>query len=157
MSDRFDTDPDDIIEPDDPASKYEDRFDTEPSVPEASVPEPPTVGSSGDTESLPDYEDVDPELRKIFWKLVFVIKFSLLSLTLGALFFTFEGRTELGGQLLAFGLVLTGYGIYQYRQAKARIEEGDFDTPEEPTGEDTEPTTPEQKAAAEADESDEGP
>jgi hypothetical protein len=151
VSDSFDGDPDDLFEPDDaeteygeqqmspdnPAAQYEEgTFDTSQSIPEAPAPDDP---------SDIDYSDVDPELRQLFWKLVFVVKFALISLTLGALFFTLGNDPSLGSQLLAFGAVLIAYGVYQYRKSKARIDSEEFDpvdsdegapTTESPTGDD---------------------
>ncbi|MXR50100.1 hypothetical protein GRX03_00555 [Halovenus sp. WSH3] len=141
MSDPFDGDPDEFFEPeeseteygeeqldpDDPSAPYQEgTFDTSPSVPEP--PEP---------EDLSDvsYDDVDPELRRLFWRLVLVVKFSLISLTLGALFLTLGDRPTLGTELLAFGGVLVAYGAYRYRTSKARIESEEF----EPTGQTDDP------------------
>lgn len=141
MSDPFDKDPDDVLEPDNSASRYgedtlepdnpaslyeEGKFDTAPDP-----PEPP----GSDTAIEADYSDVDPEVRKLFWKLVLGIKFALLALTLGALFVVFGENTTLGGQLLAFGLLLTGYVAYQYRESKSRLDSGDDEVDEtEETG-----------------------
>jgi hypothetical protein len=133
VSDPFDGDPDDVFEPEeseteygadqfdtsDPAASYEEgTFDTSPSVPEAPTPENPTDV---------DYSDVDPELRTLFWKLVVVVKLTLLTLTLGVLLITLGDSPSLGWQLLAAGAVLIFYGVYQYRQSKARIDDEDFD------------------------------
>ena len=132
MSDSVDGDPDDTLEPDEAETEYEQRLspdnpaepyeegtlDVSPSIPEAPTPESPT-----DVE----YTEIDPELRRLFWKLVLVIKFSLLSLTLGALFLTLGDNPSLGAQLLAFGVVLVFYGVYRYRTSKARIDAEEFD------------------------------
>ncbi|WP_336326616.1 DUF7322 domain-containing protein [Halovenus sp. HT40] len=150
MSDSFDGDPDDVFEPDEPETEYgeqqfdqtnpaaryeEGTFDTSQSVPEA--PEP-------DDLTDVDYSDVDPELRQLFWKLVLVVKFALISLTLGALFLTLGNDQSLGVQFLAFGAVLISYGAYQYRKSKARIDSEEFDSvqseedaTEYPTGDDS--------------------
>lgn len=138
MSDRFDTDPDDVIEPEDPDSEYEDAFDTEQRVPEPSIPEVPEPGINDDDSPITDYDAVDPALKTQFWKLVFVIKFALLSLTLGALLLYFEGRRELGGQLLGFGLILSIYVAYRYRTVKAKMDAGAFETNEGDTEDDGE-------------------
>lgn len=133
MSDSFDGDPDDLFEPDEPETEYgeqqlnpenpatpyeEGTFDTSQSIPEAPAPDDPTDV---------DYGDVDPELRQLFWKLVLVVKFALISLTLGALFLTLGDDFSLGVQFLAFGVVLISYGAYQYRKSKARIDAEEFD------------------------------
>jgi len=132
VSDRFDTDPDEVLEPDDESRQAEQRFDTEPDRPAVEVPEAPKPPNMGETEAdIDDFGDVDPQLQRLFWKLVFAIKFALLALTLGALFVVFDESTVVGGQLLAFGAVLSVYAVYRYREGKARIEAGEFDTDEE--------------------------
>lgn len=144
MSDPFDKDPDDLLEPDNPASEYEEgTFDTTPAAPEAPSPSSPTEI---------EYDEVDPELRKIFWKLVLVIKFTLISLTLGVLFLALGDRPTLGTQLLAFSAVLIVYGSYRYRQSKERIESEDFEVeraePEADSAAEN-PDSPEKSAAGE--------
>lgn len=132
MSDRFDTDPDEVLEPDDESRQAEQQFDTEPDRPAVEVPEAPKPPNMEQSEAdLDDFGDVDPQLQRLFWKLVFAIKFALLALTLGALFVIFGESTVVGGQLLAFGLVLSVYAVYRYREGKARIEAGEFDTDDE--------------------------
>lgn len=130
MSDPLDTDPDDILEPDEPEGIEPTPQRGKP--PEVSVPEVPTPGgdqTDGDG-AIAEYSDVNPELRREFGRLVIVIKFSLLSLTLGSLFVIFEGRYTLGGQLLALGTAVTIYGIYKFRTVKAGLDSGRFETDE---------------------------
>lgn len=138
MSDRFDTDPDEVLEPDDEAGREgETQFDTEPDRPAVEVPEAPTPPNMEETEAdLDDFGDVDPQLQRLFWKLVFAIKFALLALSLGALFVIFTENTVVGGQLLAFGVVLSVYAVYRYRDGKAQIEAGEFDTDDEQSASD---------------------
>jgi hypothetical protein len=133
VSDRFDTDPDEVLEPDDDEGRQgEQQFDTEPDRPAVEVPEAPKPPNMPETEAdVDDFGDVDPQLQRLFWKLVFAIKFALLALTLGALFVVFDESTVVGGQLLAFGAVLSVYAVYRYREGKARIEAGEFDPDEE--------------------------
>jgi hypothetical protein len=153
VSDSSDGNPDDIFEPDEPETEYgegqfdsgdpaapyeEGTLDTSPSVPEAPMPDDP---------SDIDSSNVDPELQKLFWKLVLVIKFSLISLTLGALFVTLGNNPSLGVQLLAFGGVLVSYGIYQYRKSKARIDSEEFD----PVQPDSKTTAVDEQSAASTD------
>jgi len=131
MSDRFDTDPDNILEPGDDETNDSEEETGPPraKAPEVPVPEVPTPGAESDNGELPNVDgDVPRELLLLFGKLVFVIKFSLISLTLGSLFIVFEGKNMLGGQLLAFGLVLVAYGLYQYRTVTAQHEAGEFET-----------------------------
>jgi len=133
VSDSFDGDPDDFFEPDeedslgpdDPAEEYEEGS-LGTAAPQPPSPEVPEVGV--DSDAVMDYDEVDPTLRRFFWLLVLAIKFTLLSLTLGLLFIFFEGNTVLGGQLLAFGVLLASYSIYRYRDVRARIEAGEIET-----------------------------
>jgi hypothetical protein len=130
VSDPFDGDPDDFFEsdeeeslsPDNPAEEYEEGT-LGTAVPQVPSPEVPDVETDSDT--LADYGEVDPGLRRRFWVLVLAIKFTLLSLTLGLLFYFFEGNTMLGGQLLGFTVLLTAYTIYRYRDTKHRFESTD--------------------------------
>jgi hypothetical protein len=76
----------------------------------------------------PSENDVDPELSRRFWALVLVFNVALLALSLGAMFVVFEGNYELGGQLLLGGLAAFGFGLYRYRNTKARLGEDLEDT-----------------------------
>ena len=121
------------LDPADPAAPYEEgTFDTSPSVPEAPTPDDPTNI---------DYSDVDPGLRKLFWKLVLVVKFALISLSLGVLFATLGNDPSLGVRLLAFGGILVFYGIYQYRKSKARLDSEEFDPVQSDSDADEPPAT----------------
>ena len=133
MSDRFDTDPDDVLDPDDEAGRQgETQFDVEPDRPAVEVPEAPKPPNTEVSEAdIDDFGDVDPALQRLFWKLVFAIKFALLALTLGTLFVVFDENPTIGWQLLAFGVALSVYVVYRYRVGKARIEAGEFDTDDE--------------------------
>lgn len=130
MSDPFDGDPDDFFESDDedalgtddPAEEYEEET-LGAAAPQVPSPEVPDVGT--DSEALADYDEVDPGLRRRFWVLVLAIKFTLLALTLGLLFYFFEGNTVLGGQLLGFAVLLSAYTVYRYRDTKGRFEKAD--------------------------------
>lgn len=131
MSDPFDGDPDDVLEPDDSQSE-EGEFNgapssPEPSVPEANAPEVPSPETGIDV----DYDAVDPALRTLFWKLIFLIKITLLCLTLGVLFVVFEERVALGRRLLAFAVILALYAAYRYRTGKERIDDGEFELGED--------------------------
>lgn len=134
MSDPFDTDPDDLLESEDqPGKQAEDRYDTEPERPAVDIPQAPEPGNGGEDASAVDFGDVDPELTTLFWKLVLAIKFALLTLALGALFVLFDENPTIGGQLLALGALLSGYVVYRYRETKARLDAGEFDS-DGPTG-----------------------
>lgn len=145
MSDPLDGDPDELFEPDSPASEYEQRFDGESPGEQY---ESRFDGSSAECESadiatqLAD-SDVDPAVRRGFWKVFVAVKLTLLVLTLGVLFVAFGESVSLGSRLLVFGVVLAGYTGYQYRKSKRRIEavephtdgSGETDTDERTTAE----------------------
>lgn len=91
--------------------------------PDSTVPETPSPDV--------DYADVDPKLRALFWKLVLLYKVSILGTSLGVLLLIFDAGPNVGFELLAGGLVLLGYTLYQSKRAKERIDAGEFDTPED--------------------------
>jgi hypothetical protein len=95
----------------------------EPSVPEVSAPEPPSPDI--------DAADVDTGLRVLFWKLVFLYKFSILGTSLGILLLVFEPGSGAGPPLPVGGLALLGYTLYQTRRGKQRLDAGEFDSNEE--------------------------
>jgi hypothetical protein len=73
-----------------------------------------------DVPEAPDYADADVD-RSIgirFWSLVGVFNVALLALSLGVMFIAFEDNLGLGGRLVGGGLLLSGYGYYQYRRTK---------------------------------------
>lgn len=78
----------------------------------------------GDPESrfdltIPDDVDVPSELYRAFWGLVAVFNVALFAVAVGALLIVFRGQWDLGGSILAAGLVLLAYGLYQYRRYRA--------------------------------------
>jgi hypothetical protein len=81
-------------------------------------------GDLGDPErqfDLPVGEDaeVPTALQRAFWGLVAVFNVALFAIAVGALLIGFRGQWELGGSVLAAGLVLLGYGLYKYRRYRA--------------------------------------
>jgi len=88
-----------------------------------SAPEPPSPDI--------DAADVDTGLRVLFWKLVFLYKFSILGTSLGILLLVFEPGSGAGPPLLVGGLALLGYTLYQTRRGKQRLDAGEFDSNEE--------------------------
>lgn len=66
-------------------------------------------------------EAVHPRVQRLFWAMVLVYKVALLATSLGLFFLVFEGDRDLGGPLLAAGLLLFVYGIYRTRWAKAEV------------------------------------
>lgn len=112
----FDEDREDEPEPDgrqfDAVTRFEEPDepgpgDLGPEIPEA--PEP-----SG---------DASPRVQFLFWGLVVIFNLAVLAVGVGLLLIVFDGNLELGGQVLAVGLLLTGYGLYRYRDAKREIED----------------------------------
>lgn len=108
-----------------------DAFDFGGSEEDAVAPEEPTVDVP-EAPKPPDYaakyEDVDTDLRVVFWRVVFLWKFAVIGLTLGALLFVFDGGPSLGLELLALGAILLGYAIVRTKRDKERIESGEFET-----------------------------
>ncbi|SEW00939.1 DUF7322 domain-containing protein [Natrinema salifodinae] len=63
--------------------------------------------------------DVPADLLQTFWALVLVINAAVLAVSLGILFFVFEGETRRSGLLVGGGLVLLGFAVRRYRQFRA--------------------------------------
>lgn len=93
-----------------------------PDVPEVEVPEVSVETDHDDFDT-----DVDPELRRTFWRLVVVFDAALLALALGPMFIYFEGDWETGGPMLALGAVAFTYGVLVYRRYRT-----DDDGPADP-------------------------
>lgn len=90
-----------------------DRFsEPEPGDLGPPIPEAPDPSSDG---------DVHPRIWGIFWGMLILIKLALLATALGLMFVGFEGNLDLGGKLLAAGLLLFAYGAYRYRDAKREV------------------------------------
>lgn len=98
---------------------------TAPEIDQPSVPSP--TDADGPEDDLPSSTEVDTGLRTMFWKLVFLYKFALLGLTLGALLLVFDAGPDVGAELLAGSLALFGYTIYRTKRGKERVEAGEFD------------------------------
>lgn len=110
MSDSLDT------EPPDPTPA-----DVSPEMPEQEVP-------SQDVSSPADnYQQVDPELRARFWKLVALLKIGIIILTLGSLIAWFWADYSLAARLLLPGAVVFGYACYRAYKLKTRIDAGEFE------------------------------
>ncbi|WP_436906677.1 DUF7322 domain-containing protein [Halosimplex marinum] len=102
-----------------------------PDIPEVDVPEvdvPEVDHDYGDADAFD--ADVDPELRRTFWRLVVVFDVALLALSLGPMFVYFRGDWATGGPLFALGAVAFAYGVLTYRRYRA-----DNPTESEPVGE----------------------
>ncbi|QLH84505.1 DUF7322 domain-containing protein [Halosimplex pelagicum] len=96
-----------------------------PDIPEVDVPEVevPSVETNHD-----DFDaDVDPELRRTFWRLVVVFDVALLALSLGPMFVYFRGDWETGGPLFALGAISFAYGVLTYRRYRADDDAGEPD------------------------------
>jgi hypothetical protein len=74
-------------------------------------PEIPTPPDPTETDA-----DIDPGTHRLFWGLVVLFNVALLALSLGVMFAAFEGRLELGAQLVLVGIVLSAYGYFRYRR-----------------------------------------
>lgn len=64
---------------------------------------------------IPDETDADPVLQRKFWWLVVVFNVALGAASVGAMLAGFRGNWDLGGSLLAAGLILFAYGFLRYR------------------------------------------
>jgi len=79
--------------------------------------DPDAVGRDPDAR---DADDTDhggrpsTDLKRRFVLQVMIWNAVLLVLALGILLVTVRGRTDLGGALIAAGLVLAGYGVIRY-------------------------------------------
>jgi hypothetical protein len=82
-----------------------------PDVPEVEVPSVSVETDHDDFDA-----DVDPELRRTFWRLVVVFDVALLALSLGPMFVYFRGDWATGGPLLALGAAAFAYGVVVYRR-----------------------------------------
>lgn len=116
--------------------------DAEQSGPGPSGPEDPTpAGPSDPTPETPEqavpnqdipspaenYSNADPALQTWFWKVVLLLKLSIIGVTLGSLLLYFRADFDRGGPLLAGGLVLFAYTVREARQLKARADAGEFE------------------------------
>lgn len=122
MNDPFDTDPDDILNPEGDAGRQYEKgnFDVEPETPSPPEPEIPSPEDN--------YDDVDSDLRTAFWALVLVFNVSIFAMSLGAMLVIFDANRRLGAQVFLAGLVVTLYGLYRYRKTKRRIDDGEYNT-----------------------------
>jgi hypothetical protein len=110
VSDSLDTDPPDRT----PA-------DVSPEAPEQDV-------LSQDVPSpAENYQQVDPELRAGFWKLVALLKIAIIVLTIGGLVALFRADYELAARLLIPGTMVFGYACYRAYRLKTRIDAGEFE------------------------------
>jgi hypothetical protein len=129
VTERSDEPEADHPEPEDPTPSG--PADPTPETPEQAVPEQeiPAVGDN--------YDSADPALQAWFWKIVLLLKLSVIGITLGSLLLWFQADYERGGALFAGGAVLFAYTVREARQLKAQADAGEFDhdTPGE-----TEPT-----------------
>ena len=95
----------------DAVTRFEEPEEPGPGDIGPAVPEPPEP--SGETP---------PRVQLLFWALVVVFNLAVLAVGVGLVLILFDGNLTLGGQILLVGLVLLGYGIYRYRDAKREIE-----------------------------------
>lgn len=99
-------------EPDewDPEAEYRDQESDSLTIPEV---------TTADT-------DAPPDVVQTFWIVVAVVNVAVLFLALGAMFVAFQVDVELGGALLAGGLVLFALAYRRYR-AFSDEDDGDED------------------------------
>lgn len=107
----FGDDGDDEPEPDGRQFDAVTRFE-EPDDPDLGPPVP----------EAPNAEDAPTGVRVRFWALAVVFNLAVLGVGVGLVLIVFDGNLEFGGQLLVAGLLLFGYGLYRYRNAKREIE-----------------------------------
>lgn len=87
----------------------------------------------GDDESSPLGPDIPRgaeaprELRRAFWRLVFLFKLVLFPIAVGALIAVVLDDPRLGGSLIAIGVVAGGIWLRRFRHVKGRLDEGGFE------------------------------
>ena len=99
--------------PDDPMPEGIDE-------PEAELlPNDPAAGLEPDAPRVPDTSknDVDPELKRQFWKFVLLFNVALFGMSLGVMLVGFEGRWQLGAAFFAVGAVAFVRGWRGYKDA----------------------------------------
>jgi len=131
-----------VSDPSDPAEKVADsaeslaKFDASGDVDmktELDAPADVDVGTEFDTADETDRfgseleaTEADTELKVLFGRLVLLYKLSMLGTTLGVLLFLFDRGPDVGVELLAGGLVLLAYSLYETKCGKDRVESGEF-------------------------------
>jgi hypothetical protein len=85
-----------------------------------------------DTGTRSTERSVDPELGRLFWKLVGLYKVTLLGGTLGVLLVVFEPGPAIGPELVGGAVVLLVYTLYLTRQTRRRIDAGEFHEVDDP-------------------------
>jgi hypothetical protein len=98
----------------------EDKYPHEPPMPDEDLPEPEDPDLGPPVPSVRDYSRTDAKLKKevylLFWWLVLVFNAGLFLVAVGAMLYVFRDQHAFGGQLVAAGVVLLGYGTYRYRR-----------------------------------------
>lgn len=106
--------------PDDRSEHEPDEPDLGPEIPniepEESEPDlgPDVPDVAQPIDGMLGPEDAPTDLLSAFWTLVVLFNVGVLAASVGALFLIFEGRTYLGGGLLAVGLLALARGSYKY-------------------------------------------
>lgn len=115
----------------DPFDPAEEATDTAESLSEFDTPADVGVETEFDTAgdefgSELDAAEADTELKVLFGRLVLLYKVSMLGTTLGALLVVFDRGPDVGVELLAGGLLLLAYTLYETKRGKDRVESGEF-------------------------------
>ena len=115
--------PRDVFEEDDqPANADGRQFDAVGKYEEPDEPGPGDVGPSipeaPDTASA---KDADPTVQNLFWSLVVIFNVAIVAVAVGAMMVGFGTHPTLGLQVLLAGLIVAGYGLYRYREARREV------------------------------------
>ncbi len=91
-------------------------------------PQEPGAGSIGPSiPEAPDLSmsaaDADPAIQQHFWTLVLLCNVAIAALSIGAMMVGFGTHPTLGLQVLLAGVIISIYGVYRYRNARAEIAE----------------------------------
>lgn len=124
---------------------------TEQTDGDKSPPDPTPSGPDDPSLEIPDQavpgqespsleqtaSNVDPELQAQFWKIVLLLKLSIIGITVGTLLLIFLPTFAGSLPVLLAGLVLFAYTVREGRQFKAHAAAGTFDDTGESTSEGT--------------------
>jgi hypothetical protein len=82
--------------------------------------DPDEIGPSVEIPTAPDPTQtdatIDPNLERLFWKLVLTFNVALFAFSLGPMLIFFRGEWAVGGAIFGLGIVTFAYGYYRYRR-----------------------------------------